>query len=208
MMASSHRAFSQCTALLGLPFLLPALPTPPLASWATPLHPLLTAFSAPSFWGHPLSVAVVLSAAHLLGAFFSALWPDIDEPRSTLGRRFPWVSAQVASWTRHREATHSVLALVGLALVCGVGATLLLEKGPAWGAVGMAFFSGVWVGMASHVLADFISNSGVALFWPSRTRWGVSLCKTGHPSERAVMGGVVLLTASYTLLVSMNIRGG
>lgn len=92
--------------------------------------------------------------ATLALAGVGALLPDLDHPRSTLGRMLP--GSGVLRWTvGHRTATHSVLALVLLWWL-----TLRLP-GPV--------HLGLSVGFASHLLLDAVSG-GVPLLWPLGSR--------------------------------------
>src|SRR5215467_16275618 len=60
---------------------------------------------------------------------FGALLPDIDNARSTLGRKLGWVSREIQHLAGHRTIFHSILGLViGSLLALGLGqlATYLL----------------------------------------------------------------------------------
>lgn len=94
------------------------------------------------------------SLATLALGGIGALLPDLDHPRSALGRMMP--GSGVLYWTvGHRTVTHSALAL---ALVWGLTMSL-----PAPVHVGLA------VGFASHLLLDAVSG-GVPLLWPLGSR--------------------------------------
>ncbi len=47
-------------------------------------------------------------------ALASALLPDLDHPRSLLGRQLPWISGPLSRLFGHRGFTHSLLAVFGL----------------------------------------------------------------------------------------------
>lgn len=83
------------------------------------------------WWAAPLVVA-------------GALLPDIDHPRSILGRRMPFVG-----WIlTHRMFTHSFLFAGLLALIH-----------PALG-----------LGCAAHILLDAVNPTGCPLLYPIRSR--------------------------------------
>ena len=44
-------------------------------------------------------------------ALASALLPDLDHPRSLLGRQLPWISGPLSRLFGHRGFTHSLLAV-------------------------------------------------------------------------------------------------
>lgn len=131
-----------------------------------------------------LGVAIALDqasatpiAAYAVAAF-SALAPDLDQPRSAAARySFTKPFHLFSRHLRHRGATHSFAAIVvwWLAASALFGA-LAPTLGPA----------GPWVvaataGYASHLLADMWNKQGVQLFFPFSplgvTYWNVPLPK-------------------------------
>jgi inner membrane protein len=99
---------------------------------------------------HPLAYAVL---------FFGALLPDIDEENSYIGRRFFFLSLPIRMIFGHRGFTHSLLAL----LLVSIGVYFLPIDEPYQ----VAFI----IGFGSHILADFLTNSGVPLFYPLDKRF-------------------------------------
>ena len=90
----------------------------------------------------------------------SALLPDIDLPTAHLGRTLFWVSTRLEKHFGHRTLTHSVLALVVLALLA---APLLWLGKPLWY---WAILGGYW----SHLWIDMLNLRGADLLWPSPVR--------------------------------------
>jgi len=86
-----------------------------------------------------------------------SLLPDIDTTTSGLGRWLKPVSGVVERKFGHRTVTHSLLGVVGFALLF---AWLLLVSFEAW----------LWVlvGIGSHLLSDAHNVTGVPLLWPLR----------------------------------------
>jgi inner membrane protein len=80
-----------------------------------------------------------------------SLLPDIDHQQSMLGRRLPPISWLISK-LGHRAATHSIAALVLIAL-------LGMTFHPVYG---LAFA----LGYGSHILEDMFTNRGVAALWP------------------------------------------
>lgn len=96
--------------------------------------------------GNPL--AVVLCAV-------GSLLPDVDEPKSMLGRvmrQIPGVSG-LQDKVEHRTWTHSLIAL-GLVSIIGI-------FWHAWLWVSLGYFL--------HLVADSLSRAGVAWFYPAQT---------------------------------------
>lgn len=112
-------------------------------------------------------------------ALASALLPDLDHPRSLLGRQLPWISGPLSRLFGHRGFTHSLLAV-------GMGVWGLAQVEAPWllsGAVKDALI----VGYLSHLLGDWLTPMGIPLLWPWRRRFrlpGLPL-KSGGGYERA-----------------------
>ena len=95
-------------------------------------------------------------------ALASALLPDLDHPRSLLGRQLPWISGPLSRLFGHRGFTHSLLAV-------GMGVWGLAQVEAPWllsGAVKDALI----VGYLSHLLGDWLTPMGIPLLWPWRRR--------------------------------------
>lgn len=112
----------------------------------------------------------------LLGlAVFGALLPDIDHPKSWLGKRLRPVSTACATLFGHRGVTHSLLAVVGCA------ALLFSQNVP------LAVTAPLVVGYLSHLAADLLTPAGLRLAWPLRGTYALPLCRSGSPFEPLVV---------------------
>ena len=112
---------------------------------------LLSAASAFSLASTPLHKDVPALGCAILGGIL----PDIDTPRSSVGRVAPFFSESIERRWGHRTVTHSLLALLGL----GVAALPLMLYQEAW-------FAALVIGYAGHLVADCTTKSGVSLFYP------------------------------------------
>ncbi len=96
-----------------------------------------------------------------ISAFFGSALPDIDHPKSHLGRRFRIISRVISKAFGHRTFTHSLLFCFGMGyLLC------------QWNiSVGIGAFAGIM----SHILLDMLTpfSKGVALFYPIKKRIGL-----------------------------------
>ena len=124
-------------------------------------------------------------------AALGALTPDIDNARSTLGKRLGPISREIQHVAGHRTFFHSIagLAIVGAlvwaaqyalglalyrlgltttgeALNSGVNPATFLAPG-----VGIAF-AGLLIGYLLHLVADSLTEGGVPWLWPSKVRYG------------------------------------
>lgn len=98
--------------------------------------------------GHPATLTEAALAA------VAGLLPDLDEPKSLIGRALPFISHPIRYHFGHRTATHSVIVIAAIALLL-------------FGLLPHGYALALTAGIASHPLADMLTLSGVKLFWPS-----------------------------------------
>lgn len=153
--------------------------------------------SGPAIFGGSTAVtgALVAQKAIFYGfAALGALTPDIDNARSTLGKKLGPISKVIQHAAGHRRFFHSIIGLVVVAaLIYGaqVGIGLALERTGADSAtrhlgealagfapgfsvangLGVAFV-GLLVGYFLHLVADSLTIGGVPWLWPSHARFG------------------------------------
>jgi inner membrane protein len=111
---------------------------------------------------------------------FGALLPDIDNARSTIGRRAGWISKEIQHIAGHRTIFHSLLGLLlGSVIALGLEQLiimLLAQKGfifPAQFVEKTHFvFVAILIGCILHIAADVLTEGGVPLLWPNHKRFG------------------------------------
>lgn len=144
------------------------------------------------FGGAPVTLDLVAEKAIFYGfAALGALTPDIDNARSTLGKRLGPISREFQHLAGHRTFFHSIIGMgvvgvvvwaaqyaLGLALyhygLTATGASLGSGVNPAGflaPGVGTAF-GGLMIGYFLHMVADSLTEGGVPWFWPSKVRYG------------------------------------
>jgi inner membrane protein len=124
-----------------------------------------------------------LNAETLPPLLLGSLLPDVDHPKSLLGRRFFFVSGVVHMTVGHRGATHSIFALAAVL----VGGFLLLSPDMALA---------LSLGFTSHLLADAMTKGGVPILWPRKTKLHLlpTPFKTGSLAEYLVTGVILGLS--------------
>ena len=109
----------------------------------------------------------------LLVAILGAIMPDIDHPKSVIGKMFYFISAPIERRYGHRTITHSFLGwaissvIFALLVLFGIfifGFILKFEVGgldlwPRW----IAAFS---ISYFSHLILDMLNPRGSQMFWP------------------------------------------
>jgi len=139
---------------------------------------------------------------------FGALLPDIDNARSTMGRKLGWISKGIQHTFGHRTLFHSILGLfIGSAIAIGLEQVvkyLLISRGfmiPASSiSASHLIFIAVLFGCIMHIAADALTEGGVPLFWPVRKHYGFPpnrrwRFRTGTWPEYVIVYGFMLLVA-------------
>jgi membrane-bound metal-dependent hydrolase YbcI (DUF457 family) len=154
---------------------------------------LLAEFVFTSMGVEPKIPALVMSG-------LGALLPDIDTPRSSVGRFFPF-SGTIERKFGHRQITHSWIFI----LVCmGVFAPVFLV-------FGAMVYSGIIIGVFSHVMIDMSNPSGVPLLYPDPSRFVLparrsSRIEVNSKKEHVLLVMLLILTALFTPLSFMGYK--
>jgi len=139
-------------------------------------HFLAGACAGLALAGHAETRAAVLYAG-FAGA--AALAPDLDSPRSYLGRKAP-VSIAVNLIVGHRGVLHSLAAAAGVAALVWL---YLKTNYPAGEALALPFAAGY----LSHLALDTLTPGGVPWLWPLPLRLRLPLVTTGSFLEKVVI---------------------
>lgn len=123
---------------------------------------------------------IVNKALYYVMVAFGALLPDIDNARSTLGKKLGWISRGIQRAVGHRTLFHSFLGLaIGAALALGLeklAEYLLLSRGNTLPEhfienTHMVLIA-VLFGCIMHLAADGLTTEGVPLLWPLPKYYG------------------------------------
>lgn len=159
----------------------------------TPTH-LLTAQVA--YLSGCIAAAHPPAPAEAVTALAAALIPDLDSRQSYMGRALPFLSGPLEYRFGHRTLTHSLLAQAI------VGAL-------AWALLPFGYFLALFAGWVSHTVADMMTPSGVAWFWPARGRCVLP----GNPRYRmetmgrGELGFLVVMALAGLLLMPLARKG-
>ena len=163
----------------------------------TPTHiafGLLTVAGTFSFFSLPLHRNLPAVACAIIGSVL----PDIDSPRSYIGRVLPYASIPIERQWGHRTITHSLPCLIALSVMIW---PLLIWQTPCYAAL--------LLGYMSHLIADCATKSGVPLFYPysaacvfpGSAKYRI---KTGSVGERYLLIGLLLMLLIFLPILHMG----
>ena len=115
----------------------------------------------------------------ILVALCSAL-PDIDTPKSKLGRKFSFISIPLSLIVRHRGITHSIFPVLGI---------FFLFKYLNLSYLALA----VSLGYIAHLLGDGISKEGINILHPLAKLHISGFFKVGGPTEYIIFIALCIL---------------
>ena len=133
-----------------------------------------------------LPASTLVSILAVKGLYYGAvaiggLTPDIDNARSTLGKRLGWISKETMHEFGHRTITHS---LIGLAIWTGLGFGIQqlivhLLSGHLIGSElnvvenSKIVWLGLVLGYILHLFGDSLTEEGIPIFWPNKWHLGI-----------------------------------
>lgn len=128
---------------------------------------------------HPDPISIF--GAGLAGAVI----PDICHGGSKIGRKFPILSKIINIIFGHRTFTHSLIFLV-------------LATLPLWIFLNSAIAIGFLIGVASHLILDAATHSGIELFypWKEKIRFPITI-RTGGIAEYFVFAVLAIGTMYF-----------
>ncbi|MCC0728435.1 metal-dependent hydrolase [Clostridioides sp. ZZV14-6045] len=128
----------------------------------------------------------------IFGSIAGSLLPDIDHPNSSLGSKCKPLSKLLNSRFGHRGFIHSPILLIVSMLV------LFLLVGMVninYQIYYISLIVGIFIGWISHLLLDFITVSGIPIFYPiSNKKFRILKLKT---SKHDLLVAIVCLVITY-----------
>lgn len=104
------------------------------------------------------------------GVFITCLIPDIDHPKSFIGKRFTWLSIPIFKIFGHRGFTHSLLSIILMILFFDTRKNNNIIPTDA--------FHAMIIGYLSHIIGDMFTPLGVPLFWPYKYKFKIPVLNT------------------------------
>ena len=141
-------------------------------------------------------------------AVIGAILPDIDQPRSLIGRVFAFISVPVERKLGHRTFTHSLLAWAAFTL--GFGVLLIIisliidyshinRLAASFKLLKLRWLAAFSIGYFSHLFLDMFNKRGSQLFWPHPARDVIP----ANPRFRTESGAKIELVIFLFLLILM-----
>lgn len=134
-----------------------------------------------------MNAGTIQSLLILSGGVIGSYMPDIDHPKSAFGSRVLPLSLPISAIFGHRGITHSLIAVVGISWLMW----WVLNQADWDRGITIPMVIGFAAGYLSHLLGDWLTNSGVPLLWPSKRRF-VSPLKLCTGDFREYILGVLM----------------
>ncbi|MEA3494257.1 MAG: metal-dependent hydrolase [Candidatus Margulisiibacteriota bacterium] len=110
----------------------------------------------------------------ILFAILGAVMPDIDHPKSIIGKLFYFISAPIERRYGHRTITHSLIGLAIFTVIFAViiGLISFLPQISAWGWTDLPirWIAAFSISYFSHLVLDMFNRRGSQMFWPDPGR--------------------------------------
>lgn len=117
-----------------------------------------------------------IKTVYLTASVIGSLLPDIDEPKSYVGRKTKSTSSLIKFLFGHRGITHSILFMSILHLLLFI---LFKYKN-----INISVLYLFTIGYFSHLLVDFITKGGIPLLYPKKKRYKIPIFKVGGFLEK------------------------
>ncbi len=158
-------------------------------------------FSAGCWCLYAITTQLPLEAEGIMAAMIGGILPDIDHPKSTVGRKLPCISIPISAIFGHRGITHSLLMTIAILFILYVATHFSAYEHYK------PLVAPLCLGYLSHIFGDMMTPSGVPLFWPYKRNFSLGLFRTNSWQEDTVVwlfGLGVLGWASYTASITIS----
>ncbi|MCV2528466.1 MAG: metal-dependent hydrolase [Candidatus Lightella neohaematopini] len=121
----------------------------------------------------------------ILGSLLTCLLPDIDHPKSFIGRRFKWLSIPIYKLFGHRRFTHSILLIIIIAIYINIKRINFP----------IDVIYAMIIGYISHIIADMLTPAGVPLLWPYTKKFSIPIIKKSNIRLERLISIVIIIYA-------------
>lgn len=125
---------------------------------------------------------------------FGSILLDLDHPKSRLGSRVPFISYPMYWLFGHRTITHSLIFVMGIVIVSFALVHFF--------SLSVFYAFGLSIGVVSHILGDYLTNSGVPLLYPikkDRYKFPITF-KTGSAAETGIAFFLLVVNISFFVM--------
>lgn len=140
---------------------------------------------------------ILLVFFFFVGSYVGALFPDIDQKKSSISRALPFLAKTFGAKCRHRGFTHSLLCLGIFSLILFI-ISFLSEFNIIISSLCFGFVSGY----ISHLFLDLLTSDGIEIFYPCKTNFKLGFIKTGSKAEKFIDKFINFLTIA---LIGVNL---
>ena len=139
----------------------------------------------------------------ILVAILGAIIPDIDHPKSIIGKIFYPISAPIERRYGHRTITHSLvgwaIATVLFAVIIGLISFIPIIAELGWSDLPIRWIAAFSISYFSHLVLDMLNKRGSQMFWPDPGRDVIPR----NPKYRPESGSRIEVLIFFILLALM-----
>ena len=139
-----------------------------------------------------------IAFATVVATVVGSIYPDIDNPKSMLGRKIKPISYVINKVFGHRNFVHSPFNL----LLISLAATILCVLGGKQNFLLPLF--GFIIGFILHLILDSITVGGIPFLYPfSKKRFHWTKMRTGGMGEKMFVGLMLIGIGALSAVMSM-----
>jgi inner membrane protein len=146
-----------------------------------------------------------LNLTHILVGSIAAMLPDIDNPRTFIGRILFFLSNPIDRKYGHRTITHSLIATFAIGGTAYL-ALYIYSRSPTQY---LPIVATIFICYFSHIFFDAMTKQGVMIYYPARV-WGVFPTRASwriRTSSRGEIIFFIMFLASALVLFPMGQSG-
>ncbi|MCV2531086.1 MAG: metal-dependent hydrolase [Candidatus Lightella neohaematopini] len=119
----------------------------------------------------------------ILGGLITCLLPDIDHPKSFIGKRLKWLSIPIYKIFGHRSFTHSLLLII-IIIICINIKQINIPIDVIYAMI---------IGYISHIIADILTPAGIPLLWPYNKKFSIPIIKKSNIRIERLISIIIII---------------